>query len=66
MGSDCQIAKATLYYKSKSKGLHKAVLIDVKKAFNSVSLEKLRQIIIRKYPETGKILLAFIEIYSHL
>ena len=40
-GSDCSLAKLRFFYIAKQKGLRNALLIDVRKAYDSVDLNKL-------------------------
>ena len=42
-GSDCNLAKLRMYFLNKKKGLTKALLIDIRKAFDSVKLELLQE-----------------------
>lgn len=65
-GSYCSIAKLSLRYWAKKKGLTMAMLLDIKKAYDSVSWEKLINIVRNKLGEKSNLLLSFIEIYSHL
>ena len=64
-GRDCGIATATVMMKVKENGFNKILLIDIKKAYDSVDLETLKKIIIKKIPNNA-ILLDFINIYQQL
>ena len=65
-GSDCGIAKAMIIYKSKKYNYNKSLLIDIKKAYDSVNRDILKRIINDTFKESGYILLYFINIYDSL
>ena len=66
-GFDCNIAKTMIYFKCKKFKYNKALLIDIRKAYDSVNREKLKQIIINKFnKEDYQFLLNFISIYEKL
>ena len=65
-GSDCGIAKAMIIYKSKKYNYNKSLLIDIKKAYDSVNRDILKKIINDTFKESGNILLYFINIYDSL
>ena len=65
--SDCNMAKIMIYYKSKKHKLNKALLIDIKKAYDSVSRNKLKEIISTTFIEAeAKFLNYFINLYESL
>ena len=65
--SDINIAKVSLAYQAHQRNLNKALLIDVQKAYDSVNLDLLKDIINEKYQtEPAKFLTSFIDIYQKL
>ena len=66
--SDCGLAKAMIYYKAKQHKYNKALLIDIKKAYDTVDLEILKHIINEEYenPNKKQLLINFIKIYQGL
>ena len=62
--SDCNLAKMMVLYNSKEKGYTKHILIDVKKAFDSIDRNVLRNKIAKEFGKNGSIVLKFIEIYD--
>ena len=66
--SDCGLAKAMIFYKSKKYNYKKALLIDIQKAYDSVNLDILTEIIDKSFDNVGmrKILKNFIELYKGL
>ena len=65
-GSDCGIAKTMILYKCRKYNYNKSLLIDIKKAYDSVNRDILKNIISKNFGETGKILIDFISIYDGL
>jgi len=65
-GSDCSIAKTMILYKCKKYNYNKSLLIDIKKAYDSVNRVTLKSIILKYFGESGKILTDFIIIYDGL
>ena len=56
-----------IYYKSQKYNYKKALLIDIKKAYDSVNRNKLKEIIKNKFEnEEALFLITFIEIYESL
>ena len=53
---DCSLAKAMIAYYAKKEGMNKNLLVDVRKAYDSVTREKLLDKIKLKYGERGNIL----------
>ncbi|MGL5920981.1 MAG: reverse transcriptase domain-containing protein [Bacteroidales bacterium] len=64
--SDCNLAKAMVVYNAKKKGMDKLILIDVRKAFDSIDRIILRRKIIELLGNNGYILQLFIDIYDML
>ena len=65
--SDCNLAKTMIYYKSQKYNYKKALLIDIRKAYDSVNRNKLKEIIVNKFKnEEAILLITFIEIYESL
>ena len=54
-GSDCSIAKTMILYKCKKYNYNKSLLIDIKKAYDSVNRVTLKSIILKYFGESGKI-----------
>ena len=52
--SDCGLTKAMIFYKAKKYNYEKALLIDIQKAYNSVNLDILTDIIEKTFNNTGK------------
>ena len=66
--SDCGLAKAMIFYKAKKYNYEKALLIDIQKAYDTVNLDILTDIIEKTFNNIGKkkILNNFIKIYKGL
>lgn len=65
--SDCNLAKTMIYYKEKKYWFKRALLIHIRKAYDSVNRSHLKDIINRKFKGTeANILIEFIEIYESL
>lgn len=65
-GSDCGIAKTMILYKCRKYNYNKSLLIDIKKAYDSLNRIILKSIISKYFGESGKILIDFITIYDCL
>ena len=65
-GSDCGIAKTMILYKCKKYNYNKSLLIDIKKAYDSVNRGLLKDIILKTIGDSGKILIDFTSIYNRL
>ena len=66
-GGDCNLAKIMVWYQSNEFGLSKHVLIDIKKAFDSINRNKLREMLEKDF--LGKdleLITGFIDIYDSL
>ena len=66
-GGDCNLAKIMVWYQANKKGLDKHLLIDIKKAFDSINRFKLREILEGYF--IGKdleLITGFIDIYDSL
>ena len=63
---DCSLAKAMIAYNGSKLKLNKTLLIDIKKAYDTVDLEELKQIITNRYKDKGGVLLIIIQIYQRL
>ena len=66
--SDCRLAKAMIFVNSKKYKYNKSLLIDIKKAYDSMNLEKLIQIVneLFKNKADNIIINSFIKIYQKL
>ena len=66
--SDCGLAKAMIFFNAKKYKYNKSLLIDIKKAYDSVNLEKLIQIVneLFKNEADNIIINSFIKIYQKL
>ena len=61
--SDCNLAKTMIYYKSQKYNYKKALLIDIRKAYDSVNRNKLKEIITNNFNnDEASFLITFIEI----
>ena len=66
-GSDCNLAKTMIYYKSKKLKLNKGLLIDIRKAYDSVNRSILKESIIKEFSMAeSDFLIYFIDIYENL
>jgi hypothetical protein len=64
-GSDCNIAKIMMWINSQKEGLKKHLLIDVKKAFDSINRLKLLEMLREDFKdEEFKLFSYFLEIYN--
>ena len=66
--SDCGLAKAMIFFNAKKYKYNKSLLIDIKKAFDSVNLDKLIQIVNELFKNNADniIINSFIKIYQKL
>ena len=64
--SDCNSAKAQMQFNAKTQGYNKNLLIDIRKAFDSIDRVKLRTKIDNLLGKEGKLLKAFIDLYDCL
>ena len=66
-GGNCNIAKIMIWYYAKKKGLNKHLLIDIKKAFDTINRGKLKNMLIEDFNgDNLNLLLSFIDIYDSL
>ena len=66
-GSDCNIAKLLTWYNSNKLGFKKNLLIDIKKAFDSIKRNELKNMIQSDFINDEKnLLLNFIDIYDNI
>ena len=64
-GGDCNIAKFMIWYHAKQEGLSKHLLIDIKKAFDSIDRIRLRNFLREDFrDEQLSLLINFIDIYD--
>jgi len=64
-GGDCNLAKLMVWYNTSQKGVKKHLLIDIKKAFDSINRSKLKKMIIDDFnEEISELLISFLEIYD--
>ena len=66
-GGNCNIAKIMIWYYAKKKGLNKHLLIDIKKAFDTINRGKLKNMLTEDFNgDNLNLLLSFINIYDSL
>ena len=66
-GSDCNMAKILTWYNSSKMDYKKLLLIDIRKAFDSIDRKKLKEMIQTDFKENDKTLLMnFIDIYEQI
>ena len=66
-GADCNTAKIMTWYNSSKLGYKKHLLIDIKKAFDSINRRKLKEMIQTDFKEKEqKLLMNFIDIYDNI
>lgn len=66
-GGSCNLAKIQVWYNAYTTGTQKSLLIDIKKAFDSINRNKLRDMIEKDFSkEESKLILNFIDIYDNI
>ena len=66
-GADCNAAKIMTWYNSSKLGFKKLLLIDIKKAFDSINRKKLKEMIQTDFKEKEqRLLIDFIDIYDNI
>ena len=63
---DCNLAKAIMAFNGTKLKYNKILLIDIRKAYDSVNITKLKEIINNKYGDKGKLLIHILDIYQKL